>query len=294
MTAPALAPATVAASVDAWLADRASTAARSLRRCGVAAGRAPSGVRVVVAVAADALADLDPLPTRARTGQWLSLAAPLRARASGASVVVLGPHGAPRTVPTSIDGATVHARFVLDSPGEFAVQVIAELGSGPRPVIEASVFADVEPPAAPDANLAPGETEVVALDAGAPDRAADALWHMVVAARRSQGLDAPVRDPRLDAVARAHAAAMAATRDLAHDVGDGPPLDRLRSAGLAPPSSGENVAHARTIALAHRATWASPSHRANLLRRDFALAGVGVARDPRGDVWIVEELASGR
>jgi uncharacterized protein YkwD len=294
MSAPSLAAETVARFVDAWLADRGGPAG-PLRRCGVASGRSPSGSRVIVAVTVDALADLNPLPTRARTGQWVAVEAPLHVRASGASVVVLGPHGAPRTVPTSLDGATVRARFALDSPGEFAVQVIADLSHGPRPVIEATLFADVDPAAAPESNVAPGEEEVEAGDGGPADRAdADALWRMMVAARRSQGLDVPVRDARLDAVARAHATAMVAANELAHDVGDGAPLDRIRAVGLAPALAAENVAHARTPALAHRGIWNSPSHRANLLRPGSTLAGVGVVRDPRGEVWVAEEFTGGR
>jgi uncharacterized protein YkwD len=57
--------------------------------------------------------------------------------------------------------------------------------------------------------------------------------------------------------------------------------------------TGENVAHATTVALAHRALWASPSHRANLLRREFESVGVAVARDDRGDAWVVETFAGG-
>jgi uncharacterized protein YkwD len=117
---------------------------------------------------------------------------------------------------------------------------------------------------------------------------------MMVAARRSQGLDVPVRDARLDAVARAHATAMVAANELAHDVGDGAPLDRIRAVGLAPALAAENVAHARTPALAHRGIWNSPSHRANLLRPGSTLAGVGVVRDPRGEVWVAEEFTGGR
>jgi uncharacterized protein YkwD len=84
---------------------------------------------------------------------------------------------------------------------------------------------------------------------------------------------------------------MAAAHVLAHDAGDGAPIERLRSAGIEPREAGENVAHAATVALAHRALWASPSHRANMLRRDFDRVGVAVARDERGEAWIVETFA---
>jgi hypothetical protein len=268
---------------------------RGLRRCGVAGGAAADGAQVLVVVAIDALADLSPLPTRARAGQWLTVEARMHVAASGARVVVLGPSG-PRTVPSWIEGGAVRARFAPESPGELTVQVIADLASGPRPVIEAAVLADVDAPAAsgnrdgaahdvpPDDRAAPGED----VAAGTPDD--DRLAAMIGAARAASSLPPLARDPRLDAAARGHAARMLAAGDLAHDAGDGDPASRIRAAGLDAREAGENVARAATLSLAHRATWASPSHRANLLGR-YDRLGVAVVRDARGDAWIVEELA---
>jgi hypothetical protein len=43
---------------------------------------------------------------------------------------------------------------------------------------------------------------------------------------------------------------------------------------------------------AHRALWASPSHRSNLLDARFTAIGVGVARDEQdGSSWICETFA---
>jgi uncharacterized protein YkwD len=262
-----------------WLASEPS--ART-RRCGVAAGSSDDGRSTLVVVAVDALADLQPLPTRARTGQWLSVDARLF-HASGGRVVVMGPSGAARTLPSWFDGSALHARFAAEGPGETMVQVVAELRDGPRPVLEAEVFTDVEPSSPGEERAAPGEE----LGAGSPD--ADRLSAMVTAARTSAGLAPLTRDARLDAVALAHAERMAATHDLAHDAGDGDPVQRLQVAGIPARDLGENVAHAGTIPLAHRALWSSPSHRANVLGR-FTRMGVGVVRDGKGDVWAVEEM----
>jgi uncharacterized protein YkwD len=274
----ALDAATVAVRLREWLRGD-----EGLRRCGAAEGASADGTRVLVVVAVDALADLAPLPVRVRTGQWLTVEARLRVPASGGRVVVLGPSGAPRIVPSWLDGTTLRARFAPEAPGELTVQVVADLARGPRPVLEAAVFADVEPGAREPARAAPGE------EATAPGGDDDALAAMVAAARATAGLPALVRDRRLDAVARDHARLVARARELTHDAGDGDPADRLRAASVEARAAGENVAHARTVALAHRATWASPSHRANLLGA-FARVGVGVARDANGDAWVVEEL----
>ncbi len=284
-SAPSLAPASTLARLDAWLAEDCDPA---LRRCAVATGPGPDGTRVLAVVAVDALADLAALPTRARTGQWLEVRARLRVRATGGLVVVLGPGGTSRRVPAWFDGATLSARFALDRPGAFDVQVLAATASGPRPVAEARVFADVEPDDEPPA---PGEDGADAADPSQPDDVQ--MRAMLAAARATAGEPPLARDPRLDALARRHAERMAASRVLAHDAGDGDPVDRLAGAGLSAREIGENVAHAATPLLAHRALWASPSHRANLLARGYDRVGIAVVRDARGEAWVVEAFAGG-
>jgi uncharacterized protein YkwD len=115
---------------------------------------------------------------------------------------------------------------------------------------------------------------------------------MIAAARASEGL-ASLRPSRaLDRVARAHAERMLRASELGHDVGDGDVRRRLGDAGIEAAEVGENVAHAATLALAHRALWASPSHRDNILGRRYAKVGVGVAHDPDGTVWVTELFAT--
>ena len=276
-SAPVLASEATLSRLDTWLAEYDAR----LRRCGVASGVGRDGARVLAVVAVEALADLSPLPTRARTGQWLTVEARLRVQLRGGTVIVLGPSGAPHALFTSFDGTTLRAHFAPDRPGEFAVQVIADTArSGPRPVLEASVFADVDPAGRGGERAAPGE------DATGNDD--DSLARMLVAARAWEGLQPLARDRDLDSVAHEHAARMAAARELAHDVGDGDPAARLRDAGLGGTQVGENVAHASSVALAHRALWASPSHRANMLRRDFDRVGIAVVNGDHGDAWVVE------
>lgn len=271
--------------LGAWLATDSGGA---LRRCGAAAGRAASGLRVLAVVVVDAMADLTaPVPTRVRTGQWVTVAATTRVRARAGKVVVMGPSGVPQPLLTSFDGSSIRARFVPDRRGEFTVQVMADLSDGPRPVLEMSVFAESEPPPSLPDSAAPGEDIAGSM---ADD---DALERMVQISRASEGAPALAADDRLRAIAYEHARRMALAHQLAHDVGDGDPMTRLRAAGLQPSDAGENVAHAPSVGLAHRAMWASPSHRANMLRRDFDRLGAAAVRDEQGDVWAVEIFAGG-
>jgi hypothetical protein len=277
-------PATDAAmaKLDEWIG---SERAEGVRRCGAARAVASDGSIVLVVIAIDALADLDALPVRARTGEWLTVQAHVTSRARSGRVVVLGPSGESHNVPSTFDKGLLRARFVVDRPGEMTVQVLADMPSGPRPVLEASVFGDVEPPTHPAEHAAPGEKA----DAGWADgRDDDRIARMLLAARAESGVPPLTRDARLDAIAHTHAAKMAARQQLAHDVGDGTPMDRLHAQNLDPREAGENVAMAATAPLAHRALWDSPSHRANMLRRDFDHIGIGVERDPQGNLWIAE------
>lgn len=256
------------------------------RRCGVALGYGDDGTEVVAAVALDALADLHPVPVRVHVGAWLPIEATMLVPATGARVIVMGPTGRPRTVPTQLESGRIRAQVALDQPGTFIVQVVADVAAGPRPVLEAELFADALPWTEMPDLAAPGET---AAPPGASDH--DAILAMIQSLRRAEALPLFTPDARLDALALAHAERMQRARSVAHDVGDGDPAARFEAANLRVHESGENVAHAGSVLLAHRALYASPSHRTNLLATGFTRVGVGVARDPDGSVWLTEDLA---
>jgi uncharacterized protein YkwD len=203
--------------------------------------------------------------------------------ASAVKVVLLGPRGAPKTVPGSLVGDKIHSTFAVDQPGAWMVQVLATVSTGPRPVLEAMVFAGTTPPAQYVPTPVPGEDAA----RGAKDDD-DAMLRMINAARASEALSPLLRDPQLDKLARVHSEEMFRARVVGHDVGTGDPAARLRAAGVAAHVAGENVATASTLENAHRALWASPSHRGNLLLNQFTRVGVAVVRGPDGMVWVTE------
>lgn len=266
-----------------WLS---SFEARGERRCGVASSRDDNGKDVIAVVVVDAQADLAPVPVRARAGEWIAIDARLNIEAANAKVVVLGPFGSPQPVLTSHSEGRVRARFRADRSGRWLAQVLVMDEEGPRPVLEATIFASMTPDISPTLVRAPGEDE----DAAGLDPA-DALTKMMASLRASEGLAPLVRDPRLDRLAREHAERMRVNRRIAHDLGDGTPHERIEQAGIAAKAKGENVAHATTVAEAHRALWASPSHRANLLHPKFNRLGIGVVRDADGSLWVTQLFA---
>lgn len=272
----------VARRIRAWVA-RSRTEGRS--RCGIA--KVSNGQHEVLAlVAVDALADLmRGIPLRQRAGTFVRFEAQLRVEASDAQLVVLGPGGRPKNVLTSLSPSGVNATFSADQPGRWVAQLLATTSSGPRPLLEVEFYADVEPPAAADASPVPGEGEVD----GPPETQLETWLNR---ARSSQGLSKLRRNPELDQLARAHAEAMRDRNQLAHDVGDGNPKQRIVAAGLSPRLAGENVARARSLERAHRTLWLSPSHRGNLLHPGFTEVGVGIVRDERGNWWVAELFAA--
>jgi uncharacterized protein YkwD len=258
---------------------RAPTA--GIARCGVARGELPDGEPVVAVAVVDALADLAPLARKSFAGRWVSLEATLHVAADDAKVVLLGPRGRPRRVLTSLGGGRIRSRFALDQAGTWQVQVLASLPAGPTPVVEARVFVSAAPP---------DELEEPAVDGAAP---ADpqALAKLLQRARRSEGAPRLRRDRDLDAVARAHAVAMAELGRAVHDAGDGTPASRLELADVSFRHVGENVARAPSVARLHDALWQSPSHRENMLDPSFRRVGIGLARGADGTLYGVQLFA---
>ncbi len=157
-------------------------------RCGVSRSTGRNGRTVIGVVEVDALADLEPLPTLARVGEWITLRGHMLVPASEVKVVLLGPRGLPKTVLASLSGDDLRATFSVDEPGTWLVQVLGTVETGPRPVLEAYVNAGVDPPAHFAESPAPGEDTPASTDSAATFVA------MVNAARKSEGLSALSQD----------------------------------------------------------------------------------------------------
>ena len=253
------------------------------RRCGVARMQDGSGVELVSLVLVDALADVQRTPTLARVGEWITLKGTLVSEASDLTIVLLGPRGKPRTVLANLTQKELRTTFMVDQPGEWLVQVVATVATGPRPVLELPIHAGTAPPLRFAETPAPGES-------AAPPNADDevALAAMVNAARKAEGLAPLARDSSLDKLAREHSVVMREARLIGHDVGHGSPEQRLHEGGISFRTPGENIAGAKNIVRAHRALWMSPSHRGNLLEERFGRIGIGVVKSEDGRVWVTQ------
>ena len=119
--------------------------------------------------------------------------------------------------------------------------------------------------------------------AGLDVPAAEAQFvELINADRLANGVPPLVVDPRLMDVARWRSEDMVARNFFAHDVGGFYVGQVLRERQVSFALAGENLAvntydDARTVAMAQTGLMASTSHRANVLRPEFTLVGVGIA-----------------
>lgn len=258
-------------------------------RCGVALSAAHGSVHAV-ALMADVLADVSPLPRTGRVGQWLALEAQLHVEVHDVQLLALGPRGLPHRLPVQVtENGVLHARLPLASPGRWLFQVLPDTPAGPRPVAELEVFVDVSAAIASDVDSVPGEREP---RCGSEACESEALATMLNAARVSEGLTSLIAHAQLEQLATKHARSMAEQRQLAHDLGQGDAYIRVTTELPSLTSIGENVAHAASVRDAHRALWRSPAHRLNMLHRDYTHIGVGVAHGANGEVWTCQLFAS--
>jgi len=269
----------LAEHVSRWASGRPR---RGTIRCGAGIFRNGRGVNVAV-LQVDVVAELSPIPTRVEAGTWLNIHSRFLLPTTASSIVLLSPDGTPRTVPATLKGDDANARVSLPTAGTWLIQVMATQAGGPLPVASALVTAGDAPPAAMTGGAVPGEK---AYDPRlSPD---EALLGLVNAARQERGLPTLRRNKTLDGVAVAHSERMRERGQISHDTGHGDPGRRVAEAGLSPRATGENVAMASTVVRLHRALWASPSHRENLLLRRWDEVGIGIVQQDDGSLMATQ------
>lgn len=290
--APYVWPATVALSGSATDADvierldtlRAQVEKDGEARCGFGVVEKPpangfAASQFLVAIAVANVGTFEKLPLRVKPGQALTAKAHFPTGLRSASAYLLGPSGSPATVQSTLsakkDALTV--KFAPDADGEYLLQMLGDLGSGPRPLFEALIVSGKGNPATQEAAAQVAATED---EAGVLAR---------INSLRARYKKKPlVLDAALTKVAVAHAGDMTAAKKLAHDVGKGSPDDRVKRAGIVLRMVGENVSYAKGVIAAHEGIERSPSHRANVLRAEFTKVGIGFVKEADGMVYLAE------
>lgn len=117
------------------------------------------------------------------------------------------------------------------------------------------------------------------------------IFRQVNADRAQAGLPPLELDDRLTEIARQHTEKMVEHKTLSHQFHEEPDVrHRVVSSGVRFDISGENVAYDRDADSAERSLMHSPPHRANILRPEFTVIGVGVIRV--GDsIYVTQDFA---
>ncbi len=284
-------PSPAALLVSAAPEDVPAAVARALTRTAATHAGAGAverdGTAFVVVLLSERRARLDPfardLPAGARAILSGELVAPLASprvfvtRPSGEVVDAGGGAGRAFRVPLEFPG-----------PGRHVVEVVGEGEGGPEVAALLTVAAGgASLDAPPRGATAPEPADAAASEAG--------VLAALNATRARHGLSPVAAAPEVAAVARRHAAAMAAAGRVAHVLPGSPDAGaRLRRAGVPYRRAYENVGRDATALEAHAGLEDSPAHLANVLRPAATRAGLGVARAklPSGEptVYLAEVL----
>ncbi len=222
---------------------------------------------------------LRPIPRRLPASGSVWLAVVLEAHLAHPMLIVQRPDGTTSRTRMHPADAGYTARLRCARDGTYRVEIAAEGPFGPEVAANFPMYCAIPPPSAPSAEIT-GEGALPANEA----EAEAALFRAIDADRRRAGVPALRRDPRLDALARAHSADMRARGYVGHRSPSGDTaVERARRAGLHASLIAENVGRARSVADAEAGFLESPGHRENLLVEDATHVGVGVAFVPSPD-----------
>ena len=109
--------------------------------------------------------------------------------------------------------------------------------------------------------------------------------------RMTHGLRPLQPDTALREVARQHSADMFRRGYFSHYTPEGEDAaDRIRDAGIRFWISGENLALAPTLTIAHEGLMNSPGHRANILQKRYGRVGIGIMKGGPGKLMITQNF----
>ncbi|MGM0575255.1 MAG: CAP domain-containing protein [Myxococcota bacterium] len=250
-------------------------------------GRPPR--RHVAALVAHGELGLDPVPREVPASSTVRVSGTLPDSVAELEVLAMDPDLEVREVPVDVSGTMFRADVPTgETPGPLAVELIARAGSGPEPLAQLDLHVDEAVPERIRTTWPPDESDVE--DAAAAEELA---FDLVDADRARFGLPPLERDPRLDAVARAHSADMAENGFFGHvSPTTGSVSDRLGAVGYKSGMHAENIARNDTIHDAQSGLMRSIGHRRNILSPEATRVGVGVvatrAHGPRQ--WVLTQV----
>lgn len=109
-------------------------------------------------------------------------------------------------------------------------------------------------------------------------------------AREKETLPPLKLNPVLSRAARAHSANMARQEKMEHVLDDKTPANRVEAAGYSYRTVGENIAYSSELMVDRifEGWMKSEHHRENILRKSFKEIGIGLATNPKGEVYYTQ------
>lgn len=232
---------------------------------------------VLVMVASERLAQLEPVPREIAVGGTLRLRGELAASLHDAQLITTYPNGTSERAQEARGN-----RFSFDLPmreqGEHRVEIVASSPSGIVVVANFPVYVGI-----------PARTEVVAeAREGGTTSSAEAvrvkLLELLNAERKRAGIAPVAWLDSLAEVAMAHSIDMRDHDYVAHtSPTTGTPEQRLTRAGVRVSPVRENIGRDDSAEGIHRGLMESPGHRDNILGRDVTHVGIGVTEVHQGE-----------
>lgn len=136
-------------------------------------------------------------------------------------------------------------------------------------------------------------TEIDTSTALISEKDAELIFALTNKTRAEQGLRPFTRDKSLDILAQSYAQSISKTKYFSHYDQQGNGVeDRAQDSHIRYNYIGENLALAKTAAIAHKALLESASHKQNIISKVFQKMGVGVVDIGLGGKIIVEEFTN--
>ena len=170
-----------------------------------------------------------------------------------------------------------------------APPVPTEPASVPTPAPQATHRPTTQPTSFPTSSKAPSSDDYTTVSVSAQEQFA---WNLLNNDRTANGLSALPLDAELSRIARIKAEDMRDQGYFAHESPTyGSVSSMLRHFGYSFTAAGENIAHHATVEKSQAAFMSSDGHRRNILSSSWTRAGLGVAYDPSGFVYLVQLFA---
>jgi len=244
------------------------------RRVGVALGPRGNDAWVIIALQESGV-ELEPIPRALPNGGPTPLVGRLVPPFERPEGFVTAPDGKVSRLSLGSDARRIAGTFHCGpARGRYQVELTGDDRFGPSVLANFPIYCGREAPTTVEAAPTRAEdrppTSVAAAEAE--------IARLVNADRARAGLPPLTVDANLAAVARAHAEDMRDHHFVGHvSPTTGSAADRLRKVGIVAQLTLENVARAFSAGEAERGLMESPGHRGNILHKDAARLGVGVA-----------------